>query len=80
MLLRHVVSDERTTVGGSVEEGLAWSRSSRCADSACVEVAWSGGEVFVRDSRDPSGPVLRFTRSEWAAFVAGVRQGELQAP
>jgi len=67
-------------VGGSVEEGLSWSRSSRCADSACVEVAWSGGEVLVRDSKDPDGPVLRFSRGEWAAFVAGVRRGELQAP
>jgi hypothetical protein len=80
MLLRHGVSDERITVGESVEDGLIWSTSSHCADSACVEVAWSGGEVLVRDSKDRSGPVLRFTRSEWVAFVGGVREGEFQTP
>jgi hypothetical protein len=66
-------------VGDVVEDGLIWTRSSHCADSACVEVARRDGEVLVRDSKDPGGPVLRFTGGEWAAFVAGVRSGELQA-
>ncbi|WP_436761288.1 DUF397 domain-containing protein [Streptosporangium sp. V21-05] len=43
----------------------------------CVEVAGlSGGRAAVRDSKDPSGPALVFTRGEWAAFVGGVRNGE----
>jgi hypothetical protein len=67
-------------VGDVVEDGLTWTRSSHCADSSCVEVAWRDGEVLVRDSKDPGGPVLRFTGVEWAAFVAGVRDGELQSP
>jgi Domain of unknown function (DUF397) len=29
-----------------------------------------------RDSKDPGGPVLRFTPSEWAAFLCGVQNGE----
>jgi hypothetical protein len=32
--------------------------------------------VGVRDSKDTSGPVLRFTLDEWNAFVGGVRNGE----
>jgi hypothetical protein len=30
----------------------------------------------MRDGKDPDGPTLAFTRSEWAAFTAGVRGGE----
>jgi hypothetical protein len=32
--------------------------------------------IAVRDSKDRSGPVLRFRPDEWEAFVAGVRDGE----
>jgi len=41
-----------------------------------VEVAGTPTAIGVRDSKDPSGPVLVFTRSEWQAFVAGVKTGE----
>jgi hypothetical protein len=41
-----------------------------------VEVALGGAEVWVRDSKDAAGPVLRFTAAEWAAFLAGARAGE----
>jgi hypothetical protein len=55
-----------------------WVRSSfSFANGNCVEVAeLSGGSVGIRDSRDPGGPVLRFTRAEWAAFLRGARRGE----
>jgi hypothetical protein len=35
-----------------------------------------GGDVLVRNSGDPSGIVLSFTREEWIAFVGGVRDGD----
>jgi hypothetical protein len=49
-----------------------WVRSSfSFANGNCVEVAeLPGDSVGVRDSRDPGGPVLSFTRAEWAAFLA----------
>ena len=55
-----------------------WMKSSwSYSNGNCVEVAQlPGGQVGVRDSKDPDGPVLRFTRGEWSAFVAGVRAGE----
>lgn len=34
---------------------------------------------MLRDSKDLNGPVLRFTASEWAVFVAGVRDGDFAA-
>jgi Domain of unknown function (DUF397) len=47
------------------------------ANGDCVEVAsLPDGLIGVRDSKDADGPVLRFTQSEWTAFLSGVRIGE----
>ena len=42
----------------------------------CVEVARKDGFVGVRDSKNPNGPVLSYTKQEWDVFVAGVKNGE----
>lgn len=57
-----------------------WRKSPRSGHSDCVEVAVMDGEVAVRDSKNRQGPVLRFTPSEWAAFIAGVEDGEFRLP
>ena len=57
-----------------------WERSSRCAgNGSCVEVArLPNGEVAIRDGKKAAtSPVLLFTRTEWDAFTAGIRAGEL---
>jgi hypothetical protein len=41
-----------------------------------VEVEVVDGEVTLRDARQPSGPVLRYTPTEWRAFLDGVKRGE----
>jgi hypothetical protein len=47
------------------------------ANGSCVEVTQlEDGMIGIRDSRAPGGPTLRFTRDEWAAFLAGVDSGE----
>jgi hypothetical protein len=52
-------------------------RSSFCAAGACVEVAALPDDgIALRDSKDDSSPVLRFTLEEWDAFVAGVLDGQ----
>jgi hypothetical protein len=53
-----------------------WRRSTRCGESACVEVAFIGRDFLVRDSKIDDSPVLSFDRGSWTAFVAGVRAGE----
>jgi hypothetical protein len=60
------------------DSDLHWVKSSfSFANGDCVEVAsLPGGRVGVRDSKDTAGPVLRFTSSEWKAFVGGLRPGE----
>jgi hypothetical protein len=61
--------------------GAVWHKSTRSsANSNCVEVAFLHDGVAVRDSKNPDGPKLRFTASEWAAFVGGVADGELRKP
>ncbi|MFG1879598.1 DUF397 domain-containing protein [Sphaerisporangium sp. NPDC049003] len=56
----------------------AWKKSSRSGDSGgnCVEVASNlPGAVAVRDSKDPTGPVLVFAPGEWSAFLGSVKAG-----
>jgi hypothetical protein len=55
-----------------------WRKSSYSgAENACVEVAdLPSGARAVRDSKNPTGGHLTFTATEWAAFTAGVRDGE----
>ena len=59
-------------------EGARWVKSSLSfSNGACVEVAsLPGGVVGVRHSKDPNGPVLRFTPAEWQAFLGGALAGE----
>jgi hypothetical protein len=60
--------------------GAAWRKSSRSESNGCVEIAFLNGQIAVRDSKDRSGPMLRFSHNEWEAFLAGVRAGEFDAP
>ena len=54
-------------------------RKSRASNPSgcCVEVAeLPDGAIAMRNSRDPAGPALVYTRAEVAAFLAGVKNGE----
>jgi hypothetical protein len=56
-----------------------WRTSSFSNDGTnCVElsIATNGDAVAVRDTKDRNWPALVFTRAEWAAFLAGAKNGE----
>ena len=56
---------------------LTWHKSTRSgAAGHCVEVAETPAAVFVRDSKDADGPMLKFDVRQWAGFIAGVQNGE----
>ncbi|WP_411147049.1 DUF397 domain-containing protein [Streptomyces sp. x-80] len=62
-------------------ESPRWFKSSYSNNGGdCVELATnlvvSRGVVPVRDSKDPSGPVLDFPTGAFASFVASVKAGE----
>ncbi|MFI7670982.1 DUF397 domain-containing protein [Nocardia sp. NPDC049526] len=59
-----------------------WFKSSRSTSgSDCIEVAYlDKGRVGVRDSKNPTGPALVFTPTEWDAFTAGIQNGEFNRP
>ncbi|MFJ3421831.1 DUF397 domain-containing protein [Streptomyces sp. NPDC086082] len=60
-------------------QDAVWVKSTYSGASGgnCVEVAaLPGGGAAVRNSRDPEGPALVYTREELAAFVAGAKGGE----
>jgi uncharacterized protein DUF397 len=68
----------KTQAAPCTADETIWQKSSlSLANGDCVEVAaLPDGLIGVRDSKDASGPVLRFTHGEWSAFLAGVRNGE----
>lgn len=54
-------------------------RKSRLSNpsGSCVELAeLPDGAIAVRNSRDPSGPALIYSRAEVAAFFQGAKDGE----
>ncbi|MFC4854792.1 DUF397 domain-containing protein [Actinophytocola glycyrrhizae] len=52
---------------------LAWRKSSRSTQDGsngnCVEVAFVGLSVAVRDSKSPERGMLRLPESGWTAFL-----------
>jgi hypothetical protein len=65
-------------MANSEQSGITWRKSTASGGGGgnCVQVAFTGESVLVRDSKDQSGPVLSFSYSEWAAFLVGTRRNE----
>ncbi|MFH0519879.1 DUF397 domain-containing protein [Streptomyces sp. M41] len=66
---------ETSVPDASVQTG--WRKSSYSGESGgdCLEVHDSPrpARIPVRDSKNPTGPVIVFAASAWSAFVAAVR-------
>jgi hypothetical protein len=61
--------------------GVVWHISTRSGNTGgnCVEAGPlpdGSGRVAVRHSRQPDVAVILYTRTEWEAFVGGVKDGE----
>ena len=55
-----------------------WRKSqASTSEGQCVMVATNlPGHILVKDSKNPQGPVLDFTPTEWSAFLTGATNGE----
>jgi hypothetical protein len=61
-------------------DNVTWRKSSYSGSNGgnCVEVAALPGNVLaVRDSKNPDGPVLTFSRAEWRTFTTTLKTGAL---
>jgi hypothetical protein len=74
------VTDTPDTAEQRSIDALTWRKSLSCPNSAtCVEVAeLPDGGYGMRDGKDPDGPVLTFSRPEWAGFLSTVLAGGYQ--
>lgn len=75
-----LVSKSEYTGQVAAIDPAAWRKSTRSGPISdnCVEVALVGdtGAVAMRDSKNPAGAVLVFTRAEIDAFIGGAKDGE----
>lgn len=58
------------------EHSPHWKTSSFTHTGDCVEWKVEEDQVLVRNSKRPSEAQISFTRSEWTAFILGVKAGE----
>ena len=52
------------------------SKHEQYGDGNCVEVKRTEEAIYVRDTKDPNAGTLQFTKSEWQAFINGVKEQE----
>ncbi|MCK1795785.1 DUF397 domain-containing protein [Streptomyces sp. XM4193] len=58
---------------------VTWRKSSHSNQDGgeCLEIAdGHSGVLPVRDSKNPAGPGLVFSTTEWDAFVSAVKAGD----
>lgn len=55
-----------------------WHKSSRSGGNGdCVEVAFTGTLVGVRDSKDLAGPALAIGPTGWLDLLTSIQRGEI---
>lgn len=65
------------TLSDAERARLAWVKATASnAYGQCVQVASAAGGVAMRDSKNPDGPILLYTRTEFKAFLDGARNGD----
>jgi hypothetical protein len=53
-----------------------WRKSGRSdSNGNCVELRGQSGRVEMRDSKNPTGPILGFTRKAFGVFIEDVKTG-----
>jgi hypothetical protein len=60
---------------------LKWRTASYSSNGGgeCIEVAGHDSRVLIRDTKDRTGPTLRFTPDAWRRLVKQVKQSLLSS-
>jgi hypothetical protein len=66
--MHHSLTPEQVAV-------LTW-RNGSLNNGYCVDVADTGSGMAVRNSENPNGPILLFSREETRRFFAAVKDGK----
>jgi hypothetical protein len=67
----------KITLSQEERAGLSWIKAQASThNGACIEIASAAGNIAIRDSKDPGGPILVYTPAEFGAFLHGARSGE----
>ncbi|MFJ1735083.1 DUF397 domain-containing protein [Streptomyces sp. NPDC088254] len=61
--------------GECLETAYTWHKSTHSDGEGgdCVEVATCPTTIHIRDSKNPSGPVLDLSPATWAAFTSALK-------
>jgi hypothetical protein len=75
------MDEARIGTPAALLRGAVWRKSRRSNPSGeCVEIATlPTGQIAVRNSRHPDGPVLICGHEEIAAFVRAAKRGDLDS-
>ncbi|MGW7417218.1 DUF397 domain-containing protein [Streptomyces sp. NPDC054863] len=70
--LRWIKSSYSDSGGGNcLEVAYDWRKSSHSSGGGnCVEVSSCPHTIHIRDSKNPAGPALAVSPTDWSAFVA----------
>ncbi|WP_369392078.1 DUF397 domain-containing protein [Streptomyces sp. CG1] len=57
--------------GDCLEVACSWRKSSYSSDEGgnCVEVATHPAAIHIRDSKNPTGPILTLSPGTWSNFL-----------
>jgi hypothetical protein len=59
--------------------GVQWRRAGGAGGTGVEMAKLPDGQVAVRNSADPDGPALIYTRAEIEALIGGARDGDFDA-
>jgi hypothetical protein len=66
---------EQSQLPAPIPTNTAWRKStaSNSGSPECLEVAMMPDLVLVRDSKNTTGPILRFAPPTWTGFIGAVQ-------
>jgi hypothetical protein len=72
-----IIKESEMSSKGSELDGISWRKAQRSVNNGeCVELARAQGMIAIRDSKNPTGPILMYNPAEWRAFLDGAKNGE----